>query len=76
MGKPRQRIKGVQSNRYLWNLGHRSKSRHRRFKWIRAISSQLFLSILVLFLLFEIGTLPFLSFLFSALIRKIQKRRP
>ncbi len=63
MGKPRQRIKGVQLNRQLWNLGHRSKSRRHRFKWIQAIPYKLLLSLFALFLLFEIVTIPIFSIL-------------
>ncbi len=56
--------KQVRPSRRLWNLGqgHQVRSRRiRRFSWFRKFPFKLFLGSIVVFLLFEIFTLPLFS---------------
>ena len=57
---PRKRNR-VRPNQRLWDLDPYSKSRRRRFRWLRTFPIKLFLGSICLFLLFEIFTLPVLS---------------
>ncbi len=61
MAGARRRTKHVRSNRRLWNLGQRPKSRTRRLSGLRKFPFKLLLGIGCLFLLFEIFTLPLFS---------------
>ena len=51
----------VRPNKRLWDLAPSSKSRHRRFRWLRTFPVKVALGGICLFLLFEIFTLPVLS---------------
>ena len=63
MAKISRRTKRVRPNQRLWNLEPYSKSRRRRFRWLRTFPFKMALGGICLFLLFEIFTLPIFSIL-------------
>ncbi len=64
MRKPSRRTKRIRPNRRLWSLGQRPKAYPRPSKSIKKNLVKFLLGFLVLFLVFEISTLP-LSSIFS-----------